>query len=74
MSTTTRDQKTTARHWMPLQAPKVLLQLILDVLNNMILPRDWRADNGKHFMQYVSHQKSERSDVVRLKGALDRAL
>nr|VVW85240.1 unnamed protein product [Nymphaea colorata] len=46
----------------------------LDVLNNMILPRDWKAPNGKHFMQYVSHQKSERSDVVRLKEALDQAL
>jgi dynein light intermediate chain len=40
----------------------------------MILPRDWKAPNGKHFMQYVSHQKSERSDVVRLKEALDQAL
>ena len=40
----------------------------------MILPRDWKALNGKHFMLYVSHQKSERSDVVRLKEALDEAL
>ena len=40
----------------------------------MILPRDWEAHNGKHFMQYVSHQKSERADVVRLKEALDQTL
>jgi dynein light intermediate chain, axonemal len=43
------------------------------VLNNMMLPRDWQTGE-KRFMQYVSHQKSERPDVVRLKGALDRAL
>lgn len=40
----------------------------------MIPPRDWQALNGKHFMQYVSHQKSERPDVVRLKDELNRAL
>jgi len=33
----------------------------------MILPRDWKAENGKHFMQYVSHHKAERDDVVSLK-------
>jgi hypothetical protein len=40
----------------------------------MILPRDWKSQIGKHFMQYVSHHKSEREDVVRLKEALDQAL
>ena len=40
----------------------------------MILPRDWRSQDGKHYMQYVSHQKSERDDVVQLKESLDKAL
>ena len=39
----------------------------------MILPRDWKSDS-KHYMQYVSHHKSERDDVVQLKEALDKAL
>ena len=40
----------------------------------MILPRDWRSHDGKHYMQYVSHHKSERDDVVQLKESLDKAL
>lgn len=40
----------------------------------MILPRDWKSRDGKHYMQYVSHQKSERDDVVQLKESLDKAL
>jgi dynein light intermediate chain len=45
-----------------------------DVLNNMILPRDWHTDHNQHFMQYVSHHKTERDDIIRLKEALDQAL
>ena len=40
----------------------------------MITPRDWSNQEGKHYMQYVSHQKAERDDVVRLKDSLDKAL
>jgi len=40
----------------------------------MILPRDWRSSDSKHYMQYVSHHKSERDDVVQLKESLDKAL
>ena len=40
----------------------------------MITPRDWESDEAKHFMQYVSHGKAERDDVVRLKDSLDKAL
>jgi dynein light intermediate chain len=40
----------------------------------MIMPRYWKNEGGKHYMQYVSHHKSERSDVVRLKEELDKAL
>ena len=40
----------------------------------MILPRDWRSHDGKHYMQYVSHHKSERDDVVQLKESLDKRL
>ncbi len=40
----------------------------------MIIPRDWKSTDSKHYMQYVSHQKAERDDVVRLKDSLDKAL
>jgi dynein light intermediate chain len=40
----------------------------------MITPRDWKAADSKSFMQYVSHSKAERDDVVRLKESLDQAL
>ena len=40
----------------------------------MITPRDWKSQETKHFMQYVSHSKAERDDVVRLKESLDKAL
>jgi dynein light intermediate chain len=41
----------------------------------MILPRDWKDnETNKHFMQYVSHQKAEREDLLKIKEALDRSL
>jgi hypothetical protein len=40
----------------------------------MLSPRYWNNNEAKYFMQYVSHHKSERSDVVMLKEELDKAL
>jgi len=41
----------------------------------MILPRDWKVnETNKHFMQYVSHQKAEREDILKIKDTLDKAL
>jgi hypothetical protein len=42
-----------------------------DVLNNMITPRDWQTSELKYFMQYVSHSKSSRDDVFKLKQNLE---
>jgi hypothetical protein len=40
----------------------------------MLSPRYWNNNEAKCFMQYVSHHKSERSDVITLKEQLDKAL
>jgi hypothetical protein len=70
----TRKQKIIKKYSSPTPVLRVSHIHISDVLNNMILPRDWKSPNSKHFMQYVSHQKSERNDVVKLKDSLDQAL
>lgn len=67
MRKNTRRQKIIKKHWILLPAPRVARFVNTDVLNNMIMPRYWKNEGGKHYMQYVSHHKSERSDVVRLK-------
>ncbi len=58
MLTNTRKLNIIKKYWIPIPVLKVYSINNLDVLNNMILPRDWKASNGRHFMQYVSHQKS----------------
>ena len=40
----------------------------------MITPRDWKTSENKLFMQYVSHSKSSRDDVFKLKQNLEEAL
>ena len=44
-----------------------------DVLNSILPPREW-SENGKHFIQYVSHQSASRVDVARLREMLDQKL
>lgn len=41
-----------------------------EVLNNILPPREW-VEQGKHFVQYVSHQAASRIDVARLREMLD---
>ena len=44
-----------------------------DILNAILPPREW-VENGKHYIQYVSHQPASRVDVARLREALDSKL
>jgi dynein light intermediate chain, axonemal len=44
-----------------------------DVLNAILQPREW-VENGKHYMQYVSHQQATRVDVAKLREMLDQKL
>ena len=44
-----------------------------DILNAILPPREW-VENGKHFIQYVSHQPASRVDVARLREMLDQKL
>jgi len=41
-----------------------------DVLNSILPPREW-VEQGKHFIQYVSHEPATRVDVARLREMLD---
>jgi len=38
---------------------------IEDVLNSILPPREW-DDSGKHYIQFVSHNKASRDDVSNL--------
>lgn len=44
-----------------------------DILNAILPPREW-VENGKHYIQYVSHQEASRVDVARLRELLDEKL
>ena len=44
-----------------------------DVLNSILPPREW-VEQGKHFIQYVSHEPATRIDVARLREMLDQKL
>lgn len=39
-----------------------------DILNAILPPREW-VENGKHWIQYVSHQPASRIDVARSRDA-----
>ena len=41
-----------------------------DVLNAVLPPREW-DEQGKQWIQYVSHQPASRIDVARLREMLD---
>lgn len=41
-----------------------------NILNAILPPREW-VENGKHYIQYVSHQQATRVDVARLREMLD---
>ncbi len=40
------------------------------ILNAILPPREWEHD-GKHYVQYVSHNKVDREDVTSLQTNLD---
>jgi dynein light intermediate chain, axonemal len=44
-----------------------------DILNAILQPREW-VENGKHYIQYVSHQQATRVDVAKLREMLDQKL
>jgi len=44
-----------------------------DILNAILPPREW-VEQGKHWIQYVSHQPASRIDVARLREMLDQKL
>ena len=44
-----------------------------DILNAILPPREW-IEQGKHWIQYVSHQPASRIDVARLREMLDQKL
>ena len=44
-----------------------------DILNAILPPREW-VENGKHYIQYVSHAQSTRVEVARLREMLDQKL
>lgn len=44
-----------------------------DVLDSMLPPREW-VEQGKHFMQRVSHDVATRISVARLREMLDQKL
>ena len=41
-----------------------------DILNQILPPREW-VEQGKHFVQQVSHEPASRIDVARLREMLD---
>ena len=41
-----------------------------DILNAILPPREW-VENGKHYIQYVSHASATRVDVAKLREMLD---
>ena len=41
-----------------------------EVLNQILPPREW-VEQGKHFVQQVSHEDATRIDVARLRELLD---
>jgi dynein light intermediate chain len=43
---------------------------IEDILNAILPPREW-DDSGKHYIQFVSHNKASRDDVSNLQKKLD---
>ena len=43
------------------------------LLKAILPPREWEQD-GKHFVQYVSHNKASRDDVTKLQANLDQRL
>lgn len=44
-----------------------------DILNDLLPPREW-VEQGKHFVQQVSHEPASRIDVARLREMLDQKL
>jgi len=44
-----------------------------DILNAILPPREWTND-GKHYIQYVSHNPASRDDVADLQKKLDERL
>ena len=44
-----------------------------DILNAILPPREWDQD-GKHYIQYVSHNSASREDVANLQKLLDERL
>ena len=43
------------------------------ILNSILPPREWDSE-GKHFIQYVSHNNASREDVANLQKLLDERL
>lgn len=46
---------------------------IESILNAILPPREWEQD-GKHFIQYVSHQETSRDEIGNLQKQLDQKL
>jgi hypothetical protein len=46
---------------------------IEDILNSILPPREW-DDSGKHYIQFVSHNRANRDDVSNLQKKLDENL
>ena len=44
-----------------------------DILNAILPPREWDQE-GKHYIQYVSHNSASREDVANLQKLLDERL
>lgn len=44
-----------------------------DILNGILPPREWDHD-GKHYIQFVSHNPASREDVANLQKQLDERL
>lgn len=44
-----------------------------NILNSILPPREW-VEDGRHYIQYVSHQQASRIDVARLREMLDQKL
>lgn len=44
-----------------------------DILNAILPPREWDQE-GKHYIQYVSHNPASREDVANLQKLLDERL
>jgi len=60
----------TKKHLPPLEKKVMRAE---DILNSMLPPREW-VEQGKHYIQQVSHEVATRIDVARLREMLDQKL